>query len=194
MLRVGLTGNMGSGKTLVCRIFETLGIPVFRADEAGHAALEDSAIKMELLNRFGSNILNPEGTLNRKALARIVFKSAEDLEYLASLIHPMVRQSFDAWCTQHHEAPFVIHEAAILFESGFDRFFDRIIFVSAPKAVCMERVMHRDGVSQSEFMARAARQWPEEKKIPLSHYVIQNDGIAPIIPQVFDIWKSLIKS
>lgn len=191
MLRVGLTGNIGSGKTLVCRIFESTGIPVFHADEAGHAALEDAYIRQQLLERHGSAILQPDGSLNRRALASIVFNRPEELDLLSGLVHPFVRQTFEHWCTRQSDAPVVIHEAAILFESGFYRYFDCIVFIIAPEEVRIQRVMLRDRVTLSEVKARMSRQWPEVEKIALSHYVIHNDGKSPLIPQVTAVLEAL---
>ncbi len=193
MLRVGLTGNIGSGKTLVCRIIESTGIPVFHADEAGHAALEDAYIRQQLLDRHGSAILQPDGSLNRRALASIVFNRPEELEFLSGLVHPFVRHTFEHWCARQADAAVVVHEAAILFESGFYRYFDCIIFISSPERVRLQRVMQRDGASLSDVKARMARQWNEETKIPLAHYVIYNDGILPLIPQVIKVLEALKK-
>ncbi|MEJ5301906.1 MAG: dephospho-CoA kinase [Bacteroidales bacterium] len=191
MLRVGLTGNIGSGKSLVCRIFESTGIPVFKADEAGHAALEDKKILDELNSHYGSGIFNSDGTLNRRQLGNIVFNNPSELEFLSGLVHPFVKQCFDDWCKRQLYSQIVIHEAAIIFESGFNKYFDRIILVSAPEEIRLQRVLQRDGITISEAMARMDRQWPEEKKMPLSDYLIINDGKFPIIPQVFKILEAL---
>ncbi|MDK2908491.1 MAG: dephospho-CoA kinase [Bacteroidales bacterium] len=191
MLRVGLTGNIGSGKSLVCRIFESTGIPVFKADEAGHAALEDQKIKDNLLTRYGSVIIQADGSLDRRKLSGIVFSKTQELEYLSSLVHPFVEKCFNAWCDRQKDAQIVIQEAAIIFESGFNKYFDRIILVSAPEEIRLQRVLQRDAITISEARARMDRQWPEEKKIPLSDYVINNDGKLPIIPQVIKILEAL---
>lgn len=117
MLRVGLTGNIGSGKSLVCKIFESTGIPVFKADEAGHAALEDQKIKDNLLTRYGSVIIQSDGSLDRRKLGGIVFSKPQELEYLSSLVHPFVEKCFNAWCDRQKDAQIVIQEAAIVFEA-----------------------------------------------------------------------------
>lgn len=191
MLRVGLTGNIGSGKSLVCRIIESTGIPVFKADEAGHAALEDKKILDELNSHYGSVIFNSDGTLNRRQLGKIVFNNPSELEFLSGLVHPFVKQCFDNWCQRYLDSQIVIHEAAIIFESGFNKYFDRIILVSAPEEIRLQRVLQRDRITISEARARMDRQWPEEKKMPLSDYLIINDGKFPIIPQVFKILEAL---
>ncbi|NPV36275.1 MAG: dephospho-CoA kinase [Bacteroidales bacterium] len=191
MLRVGLTGNIGSGKSLVCKIFESTGIPVFKADEAGHAALEDQKIKDNLLTRYGSVIIQSDGSLDRRKLGGIVFSKPQELEYLSSLVHPFVEKCFNAWCDRQKDAQIVIQEAAIVFESGFAKYFDRIVLVTAPEEIRLQRVLQRDGITISEARARMGRQWPEEKKMPLSDYVIINDGKFPIIPQVFKILEAL---
>lgn len=193
MLKIGLTGNIGSGKSLVCRIFESAGVPVFHADEVGHSALLDPTIRQELYRRHGESVFQPDGSVNRRALADIVFNQPAELAHLNSLVHPFVKNRFDEWCRQHDSAPFVVHEAAILFESGFNRYFDKIILVTAPEAVRLQRVMARDGFSEAEVRARMARQWPENDKIPLADYVIINDGPTPLVPQVDSILRSLKK-
>ncbi|MGC8865389.1 MAG: dephospho-CoA kinase [Bacteroidales bacterium] len=191
MLKIGLTGNIGSGKSLVCNIFESTGVPVFHADEIGHAALQDSEIHQELTHRYGPSILRPDGSLNRRALAEIVFNDSSALEHLNSLVHPFVKRRFDEWCSQHTSAPFIIHEAAILFESGFNRYFDSLILVTAPEVVRLQRVMTRDGLNEAEVKARMARQWPEKNKLPLVDYVIVNDGYTPLVPQVDNVLRNL---
>lgn len=191
MLKIGLTGNIGSGKSLVCKIFESAGVPVFHADEVGHNALSDPIIRQELRRRHGDSVFQPDGSVNRRALADIVFNKPTELAHLNSLVHPFVKNRFDEWCGQYVSAPFVIHEAAILFESGFNRYFEKIILVTAPESVRLQRVMARDGVGEPEIKARMDRQWPENDKRSLVDYVIINDGPTPLVPQVDAVLRAL---
>ena len=192
MKKVALTGNMGSGKSLVTEIFQSMGIPVFQADVAGHEALNEPEIIRQLRKRWGSQVLHPyTNQPNRKTIATIVFNDEDELLFLNELIHPIVRQYFENWYLKYTDQPYVIHEAAILFESGFHTQFDKIIFLSAPSTLRIQRVMQRDGVEAEDIIARMNRQWPEEMKIPLADYIIKNDEQQPLIPQVVRIHELL---
>ncbi|GAB6278807.1 MAG: dephospho-CoA kinase [Lentimicrobium sp.] len=194
MKKIGLTGNIGSGKSLIADIFESMGVAVFQADKAGHEALNESEIIQELLKRWGSHVLQSNTKQpNRKAIAEIVFKDENELSFLNELIHPVVLKYFEKWCLKYEDKPYVIHEAAILFESGFHTYFDKIIFVSAPQALRIQRVMQRDGLQVDDIINRMNRQWPEDMKIPLADYIIQNDEQHPLIPQVVHIHELLSK-
>lgn len=188
MIRIGLTGNMGSGKSTVARIFENMGVPVFKADNAGRALLDSPDIKKLLLERWGDAILNPDQMgLNRKAIAAIVFANDHELAWLNALVHPKVREMFEAWCAEMEEYPVVAYEAAILFESGYHSFFDKTVVVSAPEALRVTRIMERDGAGRTETLLRMGRQWAEEKKTALADDVIVNDGHQALLPQVIEV-------
>jgi dephospho-CoA kinase len=188
MKRIGLTGNMGSGKSTVARVFENMGVPVFEADNAGRALLDSPDIKKLLLERWGDAILNPDQMgLNRKAIAAIVFADNHELAWLNALVHPKVREMFAAWCAEMEEYPVVAYEAAILFESGYHSFFNKTVVVSAPEALRVTRIMERDGAGRTETLLRMGRQWAEEKKTALADYVIVNDGQQALLPQVIEV-------
>lgn len=191
MKKIGLTGNIGSGKTVVGQIFKTLNIPVFEADAAGRAILEDQEVIDNLIRFFGKGILSEAGRPDRKSLGEIVFSDKGALSFLNSLIHPRVKQSWDAWLDQQEGVPYVIHEAAILFESGFFRYMDKSIVVSAPHDIRMQRVMQRDGISEAHFEQRAARQWHELELISRSDFIIDNGGDQALLPQVMEIDRQL---
>lgn len=188
---VGLTGNIGSGKSTVAMIFQAQGVPVFRADDAGRALLSDEEIVRLLTLRFGKGILRGSN-INRQELAKIVFADANELAYLNSIVHPAVKHAFRRWLGSQ-KAPYIIHEAAILFESGFNRMMDRVIFVDCPEQVALERVMKRDRIPLEEVRKRASFQWPREKKSSVSDFILINDGKHALIPQVLALHSRIIE-
>jgi dephospho-CoA kinase len=190
MIKVGLTGNIGSGKSLVTSIFETLGVPVFHADEVAKTFLTDKSVQIAIKEKFGESVFNGE-IPDRKKLAYIVFNNRDALAFLNSLIHPKVRQELMRWFDQNAESCYVIEEAAILFESSLYREFDKIIMVAAPVELAIRRVMQRDGIGKEKVKKRLINQWQQEKKIELSDYVIINDENHLVIPQVMAIHKEL---
>lgn len=189
MIRVGLTGNIGSGKSIVARVFEALNVPVFRADDEGRKLLDHPGVKDNICNRFGSAVFIDD-RVDRKKLASVVFSDREALDFLTGIIHPRVRNRFDEWCSEQ-DAKYIIHEAAILMESGFHKLMDRVILVTCPESLAISRVMDRDNVKEEEVRKRMDRQWPEEKKRPLADHMIVNDGREMVVPQVLTIHKML---
>jgi len=192
MLKVGLTGNIGSGKTFVASIFSTLGIPVFVADTEAKKLYEREEIKMMLQGLFGSRIFNGEGGIDRQSLASMVFNDPENLQRLNQVIHPMVREAFGRWSLERNSSPYVLYEAAILFESGYYKDLDKIILVKAPQEVRVKRIMERDGAGREEILLRMANQWEEEKKIPMADFVINNNGSEMLIPQVMEVHNKIM--
>jgi len=188
MIKVGLTGNMGSGKSTVAHIFEVLGAPVFHADaEAGKMLARPDVID-EVVSHFGKEILK-DGAIDRKALAAIVFQDREALSHLNGIIHPRVRQKLLDWTGKQKDRPYVIQESAILFESGFHTFFDVNILVSCPEDIAVLRVIKRDGIGEEQVRERLKNQWPEERKKELADHIILNDGSTLIIPQVMALHR-----
>jgi dephospho-CoA kinase len=191
MLKVGLTGNIGSGKSAVSSIFSTLGIPVYHADAESKKFLADEAVISALKEQFGPTILRSRGQIDTRALGKIVFSDPAALAFLNSLLHPRVRLDAREWASGQKGVPYLIHEAAIIFESGFRDEYDRVIYVSCPRETAVQRVMARDGISGEDVMARLQNQWSDEQKIPLSDFVIVNDGAQLLIPQVMEIHRKL---
>lgn len=190
MLKVGLTGGIGSGKTLVAQIFEVLGIPVFRADEAAKSIMVTDSMVMEALSRrFGQDIF-PDGTLDRKRLAGIIFNDDEALGYVNSVVHPAVRSAFDAWAKEQ-EAPYVVMEAALMAENEGWRRFDQVVAVSCPEEERVRRVMERDNITEQEVRARMRQQASEEERMAIAHHVVRNSGSELVIPQVLAIHERL---
>jgi dephospho-CoA kinase len=194
MLRVGLTGNIGSGKSLVASIFQTLGTSVFCADAEAKKLYERNSVKDQIRRWFGSQIFTEEGVIDRKALAGIIFNDEDELKKVNELIHPLVRESFHEWISERQNDPYVIYEAAILFESGHYKELDKIILVTAPADIRIKRVMERDGIPREDVLARMAHQCEEEKKMHLADFIIRNDGKEMVIPQVMEVHRRLMLS
>lgn len=198
MLKIGITGNIGSGKTTVSKLFELMGIPVFYADDAAKILMvTDKVLIAGIKQTFGAESYLDDKTLNRKYIADIVFNDEAQLAKLNALVHPAVFRAFDSWAEQvvKDGVPYVLKEAAVLFESSSYKFCDKTIMVTAPLELRIKRVMHRDGITRQEVLNREARQFSEEKKIQLADYVIKNDESELVIPQVLklhDLFLSLV--
>lgn len=193
MLNVGLTGNIGSGKTWVSRIFVALGIPVYHADAASKKFLESPEVIRSLKSLFGPTVLDAGGSVDRAALAGLVFSDRASLQELNNLLHPLVREDARKWSGKHKDHPYLIHEAAIIFESGFRNEYDAVIHVSCPKDTAILRVTERDGVTREEVLSRMQFQMEDEKKAALSDFVIRNDGSEMLVPQVLEIHRQLLE-
>ena len=188
MLKIGLTGNMGSGKTTVSKIFEILGVPVFYADDAAkEVMITDGDLINSIKSAFGEVSYLDDGSLNRKHIAAIVFNDDIQLKKLNSMVHPAVFKAFDAWVKNQDGTPYILKEAALLFESDSYKFCDYTIMVQAPLETRIQRVMRRDGFSRDEVERRNANQFSDERKTQLADYVIKNDDTELVIPQVLKL-------
>lgn len=193
MLKIGVTGGIGSGKTTVCKVFELLGIPVFYADAAAKEVMhEDEELRKGIVNSFGLQSFSDSGILNRKYLADLVFYDQKALETLNALVHPAVFRAFDIWVRTHSSAPYIIKEAALLFESGSDKMCTHTILVKAPEALKIRRVMDRDHISEEAVRLRMAHQFTDEKKESLADFIIMNDENALVILQVLKLHEHFI--
>ena len=192
MLKIGLTGGIGSGKSTVAKVFETLGIPVYYADDAAKRLMNTSQeLKATLISHFGEATY-VSGELDRKHLASIVFNNKEKLDLLNSLIHPVTIQDADEWMNRQ-SAPYSIKEAALLFESGATEKLDYVIGVYAPQHLRIQRVMQRDGLSTDEVLKRISRQIDEEMKMKLCNFVIRNSDRELVLPQILAIHQTLLE-
>ena len=191
MIRVAITGNLGSGKSTVAQIFEILGAPVYRADDEARKFLQDREVIRRLVNGFGETILS-DGQIDRKSLAAIVFNDPEALRFLNRIIHPLVKRDLRKWISRHSNNTYIVHESAILFESGFNKEFDKVIVVTCPVETAIARVIERDKSSREAILSRMENQWPHEIKIEKADFVIENDGLKLVIPQVLEIHKKLL--
>jgi dephospho-CoA kinase len=191
MLRVGITGGIGSGKSTVAKVFEVLGIPVYYADDAAKRLMnEDKELKQKIKSQFGESIYTNEG-LNKKELANIVFNAPEKLEILNSLVHPATLKDAETWM-QKNTTAYCIKEAALIFESGAQQNLDYVIGVTAPVPLRILRTLQRDGVTRDEVMARMDKQLDEAIKIKLCDFVITNDEQEMLLPQILDLHKKLL--
>jgi len=193
MLKVGVTGGIGSGKTTVCKVFELLGIPVFYADDVAKSIMHtDLVLKTALLNTFGENSYIEDGTLNRSYISSIVFNNKQELEKLNSLVHPAVFRAFDNWLIEQKDAPYVIKEAALLYESGSYKMCDKSILVIAPAETKISRVKLRDGISDEDVQLRMNRQFSDEMKIKFADYILNNDEQQLLIPQIIQLHQQFL--
>ena len=190
-LKVGITGGIGSGKSTICRIFKILGVPVFEADlVAKQLLLTNIEIRNELIRLFGEGVYLEDGAVNRKKLAEIIFNDDVQLAKMNALVHPVVKNEFHEWVKQQNSS-YVIHEAAILFESGFYKLMDFTILVSAPEEERIWRIVKRDDVSEKQVKERLAKQWTDAEKRKLADYEIKNDNENPVLPEIIQIDKRL---
>ncbi len=193
VLKIGLTGGIGSGKSMVARIFRELGIPVYDADAAAKRLMqEDALLRTAIQQHFGAAVYE-NGQLNRKVLAAAVFGNKEKLELLNSLVHPATIADATTWFTQQ-TAAFVVKEAALLFESGSVEGLDYVIGVTAPVALRIKRVMTRDGVTAAEVQQRMRNQLDDTIKMRLCDFVLRNDDRHLLLPQVLELHEQLLKS
>ncbi|MBD79480.1 MAG: dephospho-CoA kinase [Crocinitomicaceae bacterium] len=193
MLQVGVTGGIGSGKSLVCRIFQSMGVPIYEADARARELTNcDPEIRRNITEVFGVHSYTQDG-LNRQLMAQEVFNNQEKLDRLNGIIHPVVGKDYKDWCHLHATNKVVIKEAAILFESGSYKSCDKVILVNAPESIRLSRVVERDGVSEEEVKQRMANQWSSEKKMELADFLIMNDGSQALIPQVIKVYKTLLE-
>jgi len=192
MLKIGLTGGMGSGKSTVAKIFEILNVPVYYADAASKRLYQTNAALMaDLKKHFGEDIYT-NNELNRAKLAAVVFNNEEQLTLLNKLVHPPTIKDAQDWMRQQ-TAPYVIKEAALLFESGSVRELDYVIGVQAPQALRIKRVMERDSTTREAVLARMNRQLDERIKMKLCDFIINNDEQHLVIPQVLELHQRFLK-
>jgi dephospho-CoA kinase len=188
---VGITGGIGSGKTTVAKMFAALGVPVYYADDEAKKLMNSSITIRESLTALLGKETYIDGILNRKFMANKIFNDKELLEKVNAIIHPQVAAHFQNWTTQQNY-PYVLKEAAILYESGSYKDCDKVILVTAPKETRIQRVMDRDKVTREEVEARMKNQWPDSKKEELADYIIQNESISHTQDEVNVLHRSLI--
>jgi len=191
MKKVGITGGIGSGKTLVSGLFERLGIPVYHADERARELMETSATIRERLTALMGPEVYEGRRLNRQRLAGALFSDDALRQKVNSIVHPVVFEDFEAWASSFSGRPYVMQEAAIIFESGGDRYLDSVINVYAPRRVRIERVMKRDGVSRGDVLARIKSQMSERQRQRRAGHTIVNDGRRMVVPQVIKVHEEL---
>jgi len=191
MLQIGLTGNIGSGKSTIARVFECIGVPVYRADVVARNIMDEKEVVEEVARTFGEKYIDQQHRIDRKALAAEVFSDKEKLALLNEIVHPKVLRDYDRWVAEQGTVAYVLMESAILFETGLYSTFRKIIVVEAPLELRLQRVMLRDGASRSEVSQRAANQLEQETIVAKADFVIENNDLRPVIPQVLAIDKAL---
>lgn len=194
MIKVGITGGIGSGKTTVCKIFESLVVPVYYADDRAKALMLEEPIKSQLISTFGSQCYHDEGKLDRAYLSSKVFNDKKALEKLNAIVHPVVIQDGIQWLGEMEKAGhrYALKEAALLFESGSHMAVDKVIVVTAPLETRISRVVQRDNTTREAVLARIQNQWPEERKVELADFVVVNDGESHLTPQIIKIHRFLM--
>lgn len=195
-LQIGITGGIGSGKSLVCKIFSHLGAPVYDADShAKELMTTDGILISEIKKEFGDLSYHADGSLNRVYLANYVFHDPVKLERLNRLVHPRVEADYLKWVSKNAAHPYVIKEAALLFEAGSYKSLDRIIVVSAPEALRVRRVLSRDAHRTVEqIKAIVEKQMPEDEKLKRADHIVVNDETELVVPQVVRLHEEFIKT
>lgn len=192
MLKVGLTGGIGSGKSTVSKIFEVLGVPVYYADDAAKRLMNTSPeLRKSIIAAFGEQSYR-DNVLDRAYMASQVFTSKEKLEQLNALTHPATINDANEWM-QRQQSPYTIKEAALIFESGSNQHLDYVIGISSPLQMRLQRVMERDNISKQEVEARMNRQMNEEEKMRLCDFIIYNDEQQPLIAQVLELHQRFLR-
>lgn len=193
MFVVGLTGGIGSGKSLICSILEKLRVPVYKADtEARKLMNSDPGLRDQIVKLFGERAYR-SGQIDSAYLAELLFGDAAMLTAMNTLVHPAVRKDFRRWAEQQDELPYVVEEAAILFESGAYKEMDFTVLISAPEEVRIKRVMERDGSKRESVLRRMEHQWSEGELRKMADFVIVNDGQQMLLPQVINMHNKLLK-
>ena len=191
MKKIGITGGIGSGKTYVAEVFRSLGISIFYADSQANKLMISSEKLIKLLKEEFSNDIYKDADLNKEKLASIVFSNSDKLQKLNSLVHPIVKEEFNNWCKKQ-TSPYVIKEAAILFESNSHLGLDAVICVSAPLELRKKRLCNRDNYTEKEMQNRIENQITQEDKEKQSNYIIVNDEKDLLLPQIIKIHKELL--
>lgn len=192
MLKVGITGGIGSGKSTVSSVFEHLGVPIYNADNRAKWIVQhDTSLRQQIINAFGPESY-ADGSYNAPYIASLVFQNPDQLALLNSLVHPAVAKDYEQFCKQHEKQAYTLKEAAILFETGTYKSLDFTIMVYAPQSMRIERVMQRDGLEKEPILRRIESQMRDEEKLQYANHIIYNDQTRHIIYQVLEIHQILM--
>ena len=191
---VGITGGIGSGKSIVCKIFSQLGVPVYEADaEAKDLYTSNPELNEKIRKEISEDVFDKKGRIDKQKFSKLIFNDDSLLQKVNKLVHPFVLKHFEEWCLKHSDDPYVLKEAAILFESGANKGCDKIITLVAPVELRIQRTMKRDKRSRQEIDQIIDRQMSDEEKIKRSDFVITNDEKELVIPQVLEIHGKLLE-
>ena len=194
MIKLGITGGIGSGKSVVARLLQVMDVPVYLTDDAAKQLMtESSDIRRELSALAGAEVYRPDGSLNRALLAAYMFGHPDRVARVNAIVHPRVKADFLCWCGEQERRgfPLVGMECAILYESGFDSLVDRVLTVSAPVDIRLQRVMRRDTAREEQVRKRIAHQLDDSLLVSRADFVVTNDGFTPLLPRLYDILVSL---
>jgi dephospho-CoA kinase len=195
--QIGITGGIGSGKTTVCRIFESMGIPVYYADDwAKWLIMHDHTLKQGMVVLFGPDVYGPDGSYNRQLVSKIVFSNPEKRLAINALVHPAVLRHGEHWHAENAAkgVPYTLKEAALMIESGSYKALDALIVVTAPEDIRIARVAVRDGLPEEQVWARISAQLSESELLAYADFWVQNDGEQALIPQVWAIHQKLLSA
>lgn len=195
ILKIGITGGIGSGKSIICRIFKNLGIPVYDADTRARWIMNNHAqLRQEVVAEFGPEAYNENNQLNRPYMAKQVFNDGDRVKTLNQLIHPKLGNDYTEWVSQHSDVPYLLKEAALMFEAGSYLMLDKVITVFAPEEVRIKRVLQRDPHrSEEQVKAIFGKQLAEDEKIQRADFVVYNDDRKMVIPQVLELHEQFLK-
>lgn len=192
MRKIAISGNIGSGKSIVCKIFALLKVPVYYADNEAKKFYNDEEVRILISEKFGIELLNTDNTINLKLLTSIVFNNNHALADLNNIIHPRVMADFKNWIeSQKLQNKYVVMESAIIFETGLFEKFDKVIVVAANEDKRIKRIIARDGISKQQISERQQNQWKQSRKIKMADYVIFNNDNNAILPQIIKIHNEL---
>jgi len=194
MIKVGLTGGIGSGKSFVATVFSALGIPVYDSDKEAKKLYFQDDVKLSMINEFGQEVYLSSGEINKPFLSKLIFHDKKELEKVNQIIHPRVKEHFLNWLKEHDKASYVIKEAAILFESGAYKQTNKVIAVVAPEDLRVQRVMQRDGIDEALVKKKIANQMQQSELMERSDFVIVNDEKQPLLSQIIKIHDYLCGS
>ena len=190
---IGITGGIGSGKSLICKIFSTMNIPIYDADSrAKYLINNDLSLKNSIKNLLGENAYLPTGIYNRKWVASQVFNNPDLLKQLNSLVHPCVHKDSHDWVKKYSKSPFLIYEAALMKAAGDNNMFDKVIVINAPINLRIQRIQVRDKRSEQEIKDIIARQISDEERLKIADYVIENDDKEPVLEQVLELYDIIV--
>lgn len=190
---IGLTGGIGSGKSTVANYIASKGIPVYIADEEAKKIMEREDVKQKIQNLFDQSVFNSDNSLNRKKISEFVFNNPDKLKELNAIVHPEVQLHFKNWLKEHKNYPFIIKEVAILFETGGNKQCDKVILITAPEELRIERAMKRDNLTKKDILVRINNQLPDFKKKKLSDFVVENIDLNKTFLKIDEILKILAK-
>jgi len=193
MLKIGITGGIGSGKSTVCNILKNLGVPVFSSDDVGKFLLNnDDYLKTQIKKIFDRDMYTSTGRLDRERMAKLVFNNPDELEKLNELVHPKVKAEFDSWCKKNDKRPYVVKEAAILFETGLYLELNKMVTVFCSKEERIRRILKRDNTTKGQIEKRMIQQMTDDERNKLADYILINDGVEDLLPQVMELHELLL--